>query len=40
MNMKGRVFETKTNGSRKDFKMIVATGNHYGIFLETKEKKA
>ena len=40
IDTKKKILETEINRRWKDFKMVVTTGKHYGIILETKGRKS
>ena len=39
VDTKKRIIEMEIDGKRRDFKMMITTGSHYGIILETKGRK-
>ena len=39
VDTKKRILETEIEGKSRDFKMMITTGSHYGIILETKGRK-
>ena len=40
VDTKKRILETEIDSKRRDFKMMITTGSHYGIMLETKGRKS
>ena len=40
IDIKKKILETEFDERQRDFKMVVTTGKHYGIILETKGKKS